>query len=408
MELSEQREYAQLLIQAVNLAEGQNLIVRMEPVNWSFGLMVAEAAYRAGARYVRFDAEHVGVHKARVQFSREAYLEYVPSDRAITQQHYVDEGWALISIKSPDDPDALADLDAARNGTVHRSRALADRPFKAAVQADRIQWLVASLPSPRWAAKVTGKDAGDQAVDELWTAMKPLLRMDRDDPIAAWREHADALASRCSTLNELQLESVHFTGPGTDLRVGLLRESVWDGGASEGPSGRWFMPNLPTEEVFTSPDARRTQGRVTVTRPVMVQQKPVRGAWFEFRDGEVIDFGAEEGRETLDQYFSNNDGARRLGEVALVDTASPVAQSGLVFHNILLDENASCHIALGSSYPTCVRGGAAMPEDEYRQLGANISTVHTDFMIGSPEVSITGHKSDGTVVQIQENGRFVI
>ncbi len=408
MNARDQHQYAELLLGAVNLQAGQNLLVRMDPVNLPFGGVLAEVAYALGARYVRIEADHLNAHKARVMHSRAEYLDYVPADRSITQKHYVDEGWALISIKSPDDPDALSALDAGRNGRVLQAVAKADRPFKAAVQADRIRWLVASYPSPRWAAKVLGTEAGDVAVDALWDAMRPLLRLDHDNPVGAWRDHAEMLQRRCTALNRLELDTLHFRGPGTDLRVGLLQGSLWDGGAGTSPDGIWFMPNLPTEEVFTSPDLRRAEGRAAVTRPVIVLQKPVRGAWFEFQDGEVINFGAEDGRETLEHYFATDEGARRLGEVALVDSDSPVAQSGLVFHNILLDENASSHIALGSSYPGCVRGAAGLSEADYRALGANVSTVHTDFMIGSPEVSVTGYRHDGSSVDLIRDGLFVL
>ncbi|MFW5689328.1 MAG: aminopeptidase, partial [Spirochaetota bacterium] len=196
--------------------------------------------------------------------------------------------------------------------------------------------------------------------------------------------------------------------PGTDLTVGLTERSVWIGGGAETAEGEAFLPNLPTEEVFTTPDFRRTEGTVAVTRPVQVLGSIVEGAWMRFDAGRVVESGATTGGEMLEHYFGIDERARYLGELALVDTNSPIYQSGLVFYNTLFDENAACHIALGSSYPKCLRDGETLSPDEYRDAGGNISTLHTDFMIGSPEVTVTGVRRNGTEVPLIADGVFVV
>jgi aminopeptidase len=308
-------------------------------------------------------------------------------------EHLVDESWAYIAIKSPLDPDGLADLDAIRNSTVTRALAESDRPFKAAVASDKIRWVVCALPSEKWAAKVFGCDANAGAAERLWQTMKPIVRLDKDDPLRAWSDHLDQLSKRVTRLNELQLETLSFTGPGTDLTVGLIPESQWIGGGSNSPDGLQFIPNVPTEEVFTTPDCRRTNGEVTVTRPVEVLEKQVEGAWLRFQDGRIVDARADVGQDVLEAYLAMDERAGYLGEVAL-------------FQNILFDENASSHIAIGSSYPVCVRGGEQMSEDEYKKRGGNVASVHKDFMIGGPEVTVVGTTSGGKTVEIISNGKF--
>jgi aminopeptidase len=235
--------------------------------------------------------------------------------------------------------------------------------------------------------------------------MKEILRLDRDDPVQAWWNLAQASVDRCRQLNGQAITSLHMTAPGTDLTLGCIPAAHWEGGTLTGPNGIPFIPNLPTEEVFTTPDWRRTEGRASVTRPVQVMGKRVKGAWFEFRKGRVEDFGADDGTEQLAAFFDIDDRGRYLGEVALVDAESPIFQSGLIFSNILYDENAACHIALGSGYPLIASPEATTP-DEKQAMGINQSLVHTDFMIGCPEMDVTGTMAEGQEVPILRQGRF--
>jgi aminopeptidase len=400
------RQYARLLVQLVNVQPDQNLHVRGEPCHWPLFNAIAEAAYAAGARYVDVSSQHAGLHKARVENSKEEHLEYVPRTLTARNDIFIDEQWALISVKNPEDPDFLSDLDSTRNAEVLRALAKANSPLRRNLQADKFQWIVAASPTDPWARKVLGEDATG---DTLWETMRSILRLDTDDPLGAWTRHAETLASRSRTLQSMEVDSLHFTGPGTDLRVGLPERPVWLGGSAQTPDGTRFLPNVPTEEVFTTPDYRRTSGEVQVTRPVFVMGSVVDGAWFRFDEGRVVDFGARSGEDILGRYLEMDEGARYLGEVALVDGASPIFQAGRVFYDILYDENAACHIALGGAYPGGIQGGDELSESELTRAGGNISDVHTDFMVGSEEITVTARLRDGRdEVPVIDQGRFVI
>ncbi len=236
----------------------------------------------------------------------------------------------------------------------------------------------------------------------------PILRLDQKSPSEAWKRQDQILKARSKTLNELKFDHVHFEGPGTDLKVFLGPQTIWDGGSHATFDRRAYMPNIPTEEVFTAPDYRKTEGRVLVTRPVKVLENQVLDAWFEFSEGRVTDFGAKAGKEWLERYFAIEEASRYLGEVALVDVSSPIFQSGRIFESILFDENAACHIALGSGFPTAIKGGDSLSDDELKKLGCNIAIVHTDFMIGSEKTSVSGIAKNGKRVPIISKGRFVI
>jgi aminopeptidase len=413
--------YAELIVSMVNIDSGRNLEIRGEPVHWDLMTEIAGAAYRRGARYVRGQSVHPGLHRARIENSAEEYLDYVPRQVTANDDIIMEEGWALVAIKSPEDPDFFADVDVERNARLGKAIQQATMPLRRALQADRFPWLVVANPTDGWARKVLG-DAGaagysaatgalpadSDAREALWQIMRPVLRLDRDDPVAAWREHSRRLKRRAAVLDELSVEWLHFQGPGTDLWVGVPEKAIWVGGPARTPGGLEFLPNMPTEEVFTTPDYRRTTGRVAVTRPVTVMNKVVDGAWFEFADGKVVGYGADTNEEVIGRYLEMDEGAAYAGEIALVDSGSPIFQSGRVFYNILFDENATCHIALGGAYPGCIEGGEELSDEELPSIGANVSFVHTDFMIGSEEIRVTARGYDGRETAVIRDGRFVI
>lgn len=406
--------YANVLLTAVNLQKGQCLLVRAQPVHLPFAGILAEEAYTRGARYVRFDtseADNPALYRARIEHSEPEFLDYAPRSRYEPYGSMIDEDWALVSIHSPEDPDFLANLDPARNARCVRATAEAMKPYRRRiVMGNEIAWLVAFLPTEKMAARILGVPAGPEAVEELWKVLIPILRLDRPDPSAAWAAHCRDLEARADRLSALALDSLRFEAPGTDLTVGLLPSSLWRGGPDRTSRGRPFFPNIPTEEIFTSPDRRRAEGRAAFTRPVLVPSvgKVVEDGWVEFRDGRVVDWGARSGKDVLDTLLSMDDGARSLGETALVDGSSPIFASGRTFYNILFDENAACHVALGSAYPACVRGAEGLPDDKLAEMGVNVSMVHTDFMIGCPGMDVTGTARDGREVRIMTGGRFEV
>lgn len=400
--------YAKMLVELLGLQPGQGLVIKAEPANWPVLLAIAEAAYDRGATYVMPMVESSALHRVRVEHAPAESLEFIPDDRGAWQKQFAREGWALISVKSPDDPDILSGINPDRHSRVIGAQQEHDQPWREKLMSDELQWLVAAAPTQKWAAKVLGTKPSSQSQLALWQLLKPILRLDREDPAGFWREQSERLARRARHLDGLQLRELHFTGPGTDLTVGLSDRAIWTGGAAQTPGGVAFMPNIPTEEVFTTPDFRLTEGTVKVTRPVMVLGDLVEGASFTFEKGKVIKFSADRGEETLRRYITRDEGSAYLGEVALVDGSSPIYRSGHVFYNILLDENAACHIALGNAYPDCIQGGLEMNKEELRAAGSNVSLQHTDFMIGSGEIDVTGTDASGEAVPIISAGTFVL
>ncbi len=400
------KQFSQIAMTGLNLRPGQSLAIKAEPEHIETAAAVAAAAYQRGARYVELWPESSRLRRARLDHSSEEYLSFVPEHRSHRIQEFIRDRWALLSIKSPVDLSIMDGVDAGRSGRVAQSVQAVDSELRRALSNDETQWTVMAVPSAQWAADVLGMPAGKDALLAMWRALDPILRLSHEDPAEYWKHHGEALKRRCTALDDLSVKSLHFSAPGTDLTIPLHETAQWLGGGSVTRDGLPFLPNIPTEEVFTAPYAPDVSGRVAVTRPVRVYGSVVRDAWFEFDRGSVVDFGAEEGRDTLQAFLGMDEGSRRMGEIALVDSSSPIAQSGLVFQNILLDENAACHFALGSAYPTCLRGGEAMSDEELSRVGANRSHQHVDFMIGSDEMDIEAVSADGARHKVMEKGRL--
>jgi aminopeptidase len=402
-------KYSQVLLgSGVNLQKGQNLVISGEPVHWDFMVSLAEEAYKMGARFVRVDAEHGRLQKARVDNSAEEHLDYVSSFFTRTLDSYLEEGWARIVIDGKEDPQVLKSVDKQRLAKVNRARSVASKKFMDAVLSGGMSWCIAGAPTAAWAAEVMGGAPSAAKIEEFWKVLIPILRLNSEDPAAEWKKHSQTLKRRAQWLNENRFSAVRFSGPGTNLTVPLSPKARWHAGADKTKSGVDFMPNIPTEEVFSAPDWRGVSGRATCTKPVTIMGTPVDGVWFEFREGKVVEFGASVGEEVLAQFLKMDAGAAQLGEVALVGVDSPIAQSGRIFNSILFDENASCHIALGSAYRSCIDGSASMSEQELKDHGVNDSLVHVDFMIGSDKVSVDGIDAAGRSTRIMECGVFVI
>ena len=401
-------QYARLLLETgINLRKGQNLIIRCHTEGILFARRCAETAYNMGAGIVEIQLKDAHLTKARVnaQAGNQAALGAAPGWTDAWQDAVIGNRWAYLALESYEDVGLMADADQDALAVYERLQADGKRRFRDAVLSHSIPWCVAGVPGDKWAKRVLGEDKN---ADDLWRILVPILLLDEANPAEAWKKKADTLFERSDKLNSLRLDALRFKGHGTDLTVGLLRQSVWVGGG-ERYEGRMTMPNIPTEEIFTTPDRRRCDGKVRITRPVEVRGTLVKGAVLEFSDGKLITFDAEEGREALAGYIETDPGASSLGEVALVGEDSPIARSGLIFDSILYDENASCHIALGSGYVSCLADAEKLDNDEKKsEAGCNVSLVHTDFMIGSPEISVIGVDAAGREVPIMEDGRFVI
>lgn len=411
---SREQRYAELLIRVgVNLQPGQSLIVRAELAHAAFVRLVAAAAYQAGAGYVHVDWEDDLLSRAMLLNANIDELE-VPAYEMERFRQLAAEGWARLALVGPEFPHAYADVPAEATRTWAVKRMRARQEYRTAMMANRIQWCVAAVPTPAWALRIFPDLLPEEALARLWDTVLHLARADSPDPIAAWHEQSRRLKSVARYLHERGVRTVHLFDPtpgpdgkpATDLTIGLTDRSVWLGGGSQTPAGVVFQANMPTEEVFTTPHNGRADGYVRTSRPSFPLQREVRDAWFRFAGGQVVDFSAAAGQDALEQFLAI-EGARRLGELALVDSASPVFASGLTFYEILFDENAAVHIAFGEAYAEGIEGGADLSREDLAALGANFADTHVDFMVGTPTMHVTGLTADGQEVPIMVGGRFV-
>ena len=380
--------YAELAVHVgANVQPGQLVEISANVEHAPLARAVARAAYRAGARYADLRYIDPHVRRAMIEKAPDDVLSWTPPWLLSRARTFGDENAAIIAICGEAEPDLLADLPGERVGRARMKELIAETMRQTNEQLNN--WTVVACPNEGWAAQAFG----EPDVERLWTAVLRCIRLDEDDPVAAWRTHIAKLNDRAAALNEAGLDSLHFHGAGTDLRVGLLRESRWAGAESLRCDGLPYVANMPTEEVFTTPDSRRTEGVVRATRPLPLDGSLVRGLELRFEGGRIVDVQAETGADVLRGELATDERAPYLGEVSLVDGESRVGQTGIVYFDGLFDENAACHIAYGSCYTECLEGQRLVP-------GANESSVHTDLMIGGPEVDVDGITRDGTVVPL--------
>jgi aminopeptidase len=391
--------YADLIVRVgANVQPGQTLFVNALIEHADLARALARAAYRAEARYVdvRYQDQHV--RRAMIEFASDEVLQHSPG----WQLEYIDNvpGNALASIAGEAEPELFADLDQERVGKA-RPVELIRRALNAQ-NARQVNWTIAALPNAGWAEQVFG----EPDVERLWEAIAMTVRLDEPDPVAAWRDQTDRLRRRCNALDELSLDALRFRGPGTDLMVGLLPESRWIGGGIDTSDGIAHVPNLPTEEVFTCPDWRRTEGTVRSTRPLALGGSIVHDLELRFQGGRAVEVKASAGGDAVRGQLHSDEWADRLGEVALVDGGSRVGKTGLTFFNTLFDENATCHIAYGAAIMFAAPDLLGLEPEELRERGANVSSMHTDFMVGGPEVAVDGINRDGTEIPLLREDKW--
>jgi len=401
--------YAELLItHGLNVQPGQSVNITAEMAHRELVQLLVKAAYKAGAKFVNVDYIDPYLQRLRiVETKNEADLAYVPRYTQVKYNDFVEEGACILRLCGSEEPDVMSDLAPAKVNSVQSGiRQALKAYYVEGVGKSKVQWTVAAAATPKWAKKLYPELDDQSAYNALWEAIFQICRADSKECLAAWQKHQVVLQKRAKALNDLEIRELHFVGPGTDLKVILSPKARFKAGHDKTPTGIFFEPNIPTEECFTTPDCRYTEGTVRVTRPVTVNGKLVQGLELEFRQGEISNFRAKEGQESFAAYIANDPGAKRLGEMALVGIDSPVFQSGKLFQEILYDENAACHIALGFAYRHCLKGGPQMSNEELQELGCNDSFVHIDFMISSPEVDVIGTTYSGQKVQLLKKGLF--
>jgi aminopeptidase len=400
-------KYARLVIQVgINLQEGQTLVVSSPIECATFARLLQVEAYRCGGREVVM--RWIDEKSARITYDMapDAIFDEYPEWSKSFFNGYTDSDAAFLTIMASD-PELMKDVDPKRISRQNKARATALEHYRSRTMSNRNTWCVASAPSAAWAMKVFPGKTDAEAVRALWKAIYTAVRVDTPDPVLAWRRHQEALDARLAMLKEHNFASLRYKNSlGTDLVVTLPEGHQWFGGGDECPKGYVFVANMPTEEVFTMPHRDGAAGKVVSSMPLNYNGNLIEGLWLVFEKGAVVDYGAKSGLQTLKELLETDEGAKRLGEVALVPYDSPISNLGILFYNTLFDENASCHFALGKAYPTCIAGGVDMDKPALLAAGVNDSLVHVDFMVGSADLSITGIKADGTEVPVLKNGNF--
>jgi aminopeptidase len=396
---AELERFAELIVGfGANVQPGQIVAIGTEPGKEGLTRALAVAAYRHGAKFVDVASWDIHVKRARVQHAAEDTLDFVPPWYGERILALGEQRAARIGLSGPVAPGLLDDLDPTRVGRDH----LPFVPETGQVVNERTtNWTIAPCPTRSWAELVYPDLEPAEAMDRLWEALRHVCRLDEEDPVAAWQERIDTLVAAADRLTARRLDAVHFEGPGTDLTVGLLPSSRWLAASFTTVEGIVHFPNLPSEETFTTPDPARVDGVVRATKPLALPGTIIRGLEVEFRAGLAVRIDAEAGADAMRALVERDEGAARLGEVALVDREGRIGPLDTVFYDTLLDENAASHIALGRAYDMAV-------DDEADKRRANLSAVHVDFMIGGPGVDVTGVTGDGERVAVLRDGAWAL
>ncbi len=400
-------KYANLCVRVgINIQKDQPLVINAPVEGVEFVRLLAKRAYEAGAKEVYVNWNDGDITRMKFEYAPMEVFENFPKWYADGMEDYAEKGAGFISI-SAQDPYLLKGIDPKKIAANNKSSSIALKKFREYTMNDINSWCVISIPTKKWAKRVFPDVNEEEAVEKLWDAIFKALRIYEEDPVEAWKNHLNNIESKVKFLNEMNFKKLHYkSSNGTDLEVELPEGHIWAGGGGNNSKGVYFVANMPTEEVFTMPHKYRVNGVVYSTKPLNYGGNLINNFSLTFKDGKVVDFTADEGYEVLKDLLDLDEGAKRLGEVALVPYDSPISNSNIIFYNTLFDENASCHFALGKAYPTNLKGGPDMNEEELDKAGVNDSLTHVDFMVGTDDLSIVGETREGKKVQIFEKGNW--
>ena len=401
------RKYARTLLQSgVNLQENQTLVVSVDVENKDFTVIVTEEAYRLGAKEVVVNWRSSPITRQRLLHAKATVLENPANWIPVFYEQYIDDKAAFLSLISAN-PNALTGIPTERISLQSRNLNKVLSFYHTAIMNSTVTWCVASVPTVLWADLLGYKGTDEEKIDQLWQTLLKLCRIEGIKPKDTYKHHMAKLRHRREALNKLDLKALRYTCEnGTDLLLKLPEGHIWQGGEEQSKDGTVFNANIPTEEVFSAPQYNGVNGVVYSTKPLIYQGNTISDFSFTFKEGKIVDYTANEGLDVLKELVETDEGSLYLGEVALVDHYSPISQSNQIFYETLFDENASCHLAIGAAYPTCLKNSDGLSEEELKERGLNHSLTHVDFMIGHEKMNIKGYTRDGQEVDIMVNGHL--
>ncbi len=401
------KNYADLIMElGVNLQQGQGVIIACPVEKAQIAHALTLSAYAHGASIVRVRWSDEIIDRLSYDNASIPALEEVPKWMIMERNYIAEKGFCYVAI-SAENPNAFKGVPAEKLAAVSKSRSKAFKKFSDCVMANGVRWCVVSVPTEEWAKQVFPASTNPQ--DELSEAIEKTMRLDKENPLCAWKEHIKNLQARAQYLNEKNFDALKFTSDnGTNLTVGLADGHIWLSAREIAKDGAPFIANLPTEEVFTAPHSQKVNGVVKSAMPLIYNGQTIDKFTLTFKDGKIVDFDAELGYDALKHLLKTDKGILRIGEVALIGKNSPIAQSGILFYNTLFDENASCHLALGKAYPTTIKDGDKLTLKQLKERGANDSIEHVDFMIGTPDLTVVGIDKAGVETLVFKNGDWII
>lgn len=400
-------DYATLVLKiGVNLQKNQGLEIACPVERQDLARALTKKAYELGAKIVRVRWDDEVIDRLNFENAETDVLTQIPKWLVDSKEELVKQGFCYVAVAA-DNPQAFKDVPAEKLSAYSRAKSRALKKFSDQVMSNGIRWCVISMPTSEWAKQVFPDSATPER--DLLEAIGKTMRLNCDDPLTEWQRHIAALERRAQFMNSANFEYLHFKNSiGTDLKVGLCKDHVWLSAKEKAKDGIEFVANMPTEEIFTAPHILKIDGTVRSALPLADNGQIINNFTLQFKKGKVVSFSAEKGYENLKRILETDKGTLSLGEVALIGKNSPIAESGILFYNTLFDENASCHLALGKAYPTTVKNGDKLSSKELKERGANDSIEHVDFMIGTPDLSVVGIKSNGEEVPVFKDGEWII